>query len=44
MSQAAPTEAKLPSGPEPVSIEVEYVSSEDLQPLEDPQSAAQARA
>ncbi len=43
VSQAAPSEAKLPSGPEPVSVEVEYVSSEELQPLEDPQPAGQAR-
>lgn len=31
---------KLPDGPEPVQVEVEYVASADLAPLDDPAASA----
>lgn len=45
MSQAVqddelPTGA-LPTGPEPVSVEVEYTATADLQPLPEPEEKAQ---
>ena len=34
---------KLPTGPEPASVDVEYLDSADLQPVSEPRTAAQVQ-